>query len=240
MKVNLCVTYACQYRCKTCNIWQRTPTDELTTDELLPFIPSIGGSRWLDVTGGEIFLRDDMPIVFDAVVELATTCCPALSDQRFSHGPDRRRRRAAQPARSRRRIVTVSLDGDEALNDEVRGIRGGFRRQVATFKALRTINAIRAVLRDDAVALQRRNVPRTFAACQREIPGLELADFHLNVAQVSDHYYGNSNGNECRLHFTNWLVISRLTNVMSRIDGTPCLCSSERFSTGCASFRRAA
>ena len=34
LKLNLCLTYWCQYRCKTCNIWQRKPTDELTTDEV--------------------------------------------------------------------------------------------------------------------------------------------------------------------------------------------------------------
>ena len=45
LKVNLCVTYACQYRCKTCNIWQRTPTNELTTDELLAFISTNRGIR---------------------------------------------------------------------------------------------------------------------------------------------------------------------------------------------------
>ena len=32
----------------------------------------------------------------------------------------------------------------------------------------------------------------TFRACQRDCPGLEPADFHLNVAQLSDHYYGNA------------------------------------------------
>src|SRR2546430_8813430 len=32
---------------------------------------------------------------------------------------------------------------------------------------------------------------RTFAACRREWPDLEPEDFHLNLAQVSEHYYGN-------------------------------------------------
>ena len=38
-------------------------------------------------------------------------------------------------------IVTVSLDGDEALNDEIRGIKGGYRRQVETFRRLRGVRA---------------------------------------------------------------------------------------------------
>ena len=37
--------------------------------------------------------------------------------------------------RKERLIVTVSTDGDEAMNDEIRGIDGGWRRQIETFLA---------------------------------------------------------------------------------------------------------
>ena len=67
LKINLCVTYACQYRCKTCNIWQRKPTNELTRDELLSFVDKNRDAHWLDITGGEIFLRKDILDIFDAV-----------------------------------------------------------------------------------------------------------------------------------------------------------------------------
>ena len=66
LKLNLCLTYWCQYKCKTCNIWQRTPDNELTTDELLAFVARNRGVAWLDVTGGEIFLRKDIHEIFDA------------------------------------------------------------------------------------------------------------------------------------------------------------------------------
>ena len=38
LKLNLCLTYWCQYKCKTCNIWQRKPTDELTTAEIAALV----------------------------------------------------------------------------------------------------------------------------------------------------------------------------------------------------------
>jgi radical SAM protein with 4Fe4S-binding SPASM domain len=85
----------------------------------------------------------------------------------------------------------VSLDGDERLNDEIRGIKGGFKRQIETFKALRRIPGIVPVL---GVTMSSYNVGRfaeTFAACARECPGLTIDDVHLNVAQVSGHYYDN-------------------------------------------------
>jgi MoaA/NifB/PqqE/SkfB family radical SAM enzyme len=93
-------------------------------------------------------------------------------------------------------VVTVSLDGDEALNDEIRGIRGGYRRQVATFTALRRLPGVTAVL---GLTLSRRNVrevPRIFDAVRADCPGLSIADLHVNVAQRSSHYYGTAPADE--------------------------------------------
>ena len=68
LKLNFCLTYWCQYRCKTCNIWQRKPTDELTTDEVIALVRENPGITWADLTGGEIFLRPDIDEILDAVV----------------------------------------------------------------------------------------------------------------------------------------------------------------------------
>src|SRR5215212_1755739 len=68
LKLNLCRTYWCQYRCKTCNIWQRKPTDELTTDEIVTLVRENPDVNWVDLTGGEIFLRRDIDDIFDAIV----------------------------------------------------------------------------------------------------------------------------------------------------------------------------
>lgn len=191
-KVNLCLTYWCQYRCRTCNIWQRKPVDELTTDEVLAFVRQNPHITWADLTGGEIFLRSDIEDVFDAIVagwsRLAVLHFPTngfLTD-RIVAGVHRLAGRG--PART---IVTVSLDGDEALNDEVRGIKGGFRRQIATFKALRAIRGVTTVLGMTLSSYNVGRVAETFDACARECPGLTIDDLHLNVAQVSGHYYDN-------------------------------------------------
>jgi MoaA/NifB/PqqE/SkfB family radical SAM enzyme len=193
LKLNFCLTYWCQYKCKTCNIWQRKPTDELTTDEIVAFVRENPHVNWVDLTGGEIFLRRDIDEIFDAILNgwsrLALLHFPTNGFQtdRIVASAERiaRRRRA-------RTIVTVSVDGDEALNDEIRGIKGGFRRQLETFRALRRIPGVEVAL---GMTLSSHNVgafERTFAACARECPGLTVDDVHLNVAQQSAHYYGNS------------------------------------------------
>jgi radical SAM protein with 4Fe4S-binding SPASM domain len=199
MKLNFCLTYRCQYRCHTCNIWQRKPSDELTTEEIISFISRNPNITWADLTGGEIFLRADIEEILEAIVtgwrRLAILHFPTngfLTD-RIVRGVERIARRG--PAQV---IVTVSVDGDEQLNDRVRGIQGGFRRQIETLNALRRIRGIATVV---GVTLSRHNAGRfaeTFQACVRECPGLTINDVHLNVAQTSAHYYGNADSPDVR------------------------------------------
>src|SRR3954463_9041721 len=193
LKLNLCLTYWCQYRCKTCNIWQRKPTDELTTDEIVALVRENPNVNWVDLTGGEIFLRRDIDEIFDAVLSgwsrLAILHFPTNGFQTERIVQSVGRIAGRGPART---VVTVSVDGDESLNDEIRGIKGGFRRQMETFRALREIPGIVTAL---GVTLSTHNLgqfERTFAACAREHPGLTVDDVHLNVAQRSTHYYGNA------------------------------------------------
>jgi radical SAM protein with 4Fe4S-binding SPASM domain len=199
VKLNLCLTYWCQYRCRTCNIWQRKPEDELTTAELLALVRENPDVTWVDLTGGEIFLRPDIDAIFEAIV----TGWPRLALLHFPTNGFLTARIVSSVERIAGRgpaltVVTVSVDGDEQTNDEIRGIRGGFKRQVETFNALRRIPGIRTVF---GVTLSTYNLgqfARTFDACARECPGLTIDDVHLNVAQVSGHYYGNSESSGVR------------------------------------------
>ncbi len=69
LKLNLCLTYWCQYKCKTCNIWRRKPSDELTTEEIVALVRENPHVTWVDLTGGEIFLRRDIDDIFEAIVD---------------------------------------------------------------------------------------------------------------------------------------------------------------------------
>lgn len=193
LKLTLAVTYWCQYRCATCNIWQRKPQDELTTDEILTFVAKNRDFSWVDVTGGEIFLRPDIAEVLEAMAaswrRLAVLHFPTngfLTDRIVAATRTIARRRRGPAI-----IVTVSVDGDEALNDEIRGIRGGFKQQMATVRGLQAIPGVRVAI---GMTLSARNagaVERTFDACAAACPGLSRRDLHVNAMQLSDHFYGN-------------------------------------------------
>lgn len=193
LKLNLCLTYWCQYKCKTCNIWQRKPSDELTAEEITALVRENPNVTWADLTGGEIFLRRDIDDIFEAMVtgwpRLAILHFPTNGFQTDRIVRSVERIAGRGPART---VVTVSVDGDETLNDEIRGVKGGYRRQMETFTAIRRIPGIAAAL---GVTLSTYNLgqfERTFAAWARECPGLTMHDVHLNVAQRSGHYYGNA------------------------------------------------
>lgn len=193
LKINFAVTYWCQYQCKTCNIWKMQPRDELSTEELIKIFDRNNWMSWLDIMGGEIFLRRDI----DEVLRHIADRCRHLVVLHFATNGYLTDKIVATCEKLARKgiprfIVTVSLDGPESLNDEIRGIKGGYKRQIETFNALRKIRSLHPVLGMTISRLNAGRFEETFAACARDCPGLTISDFHLNLMQVSSHYYSNA------------------------------------------------
>lgn len=64
-KINLSMTYDCNLECKTCFIWQNPKKKEISTEEWQGFFRKTGNDlHWLSVSGGEPFLRKDIPDLF--------------------------------------------------------------------------------------------------------------------------------------------------------------------------------
>ena len=191
-KLTFCVTYWCNYKCKTCNIWQRKPKDELTLDEIREFFQNSTKFNWIDFTGGEVWLRKD----FIGIVEAAIANCRNLV---MIHFPTNgyltkqieRGVREIMKMRPPKLTVTVSTDGDEAVNDYVRGVEGGWRRQIETYKRLHAIPGVKVFLGMTVSSLNAGHYDKAFAAAKAECSWLEPTDFHMNVVHESGHYYGN-------------------------------------------------
>jgi radical SAM protein with 4Fe4S-binding SPASM domain len=195
-KLTFCLTFWCNYRCQTCNIWKMKPRDELTLDEIRRFFERSGRFLWVDLTGGEVTLRKDFIDVCHAVID----GCPELLLLHFptnGYLTDKvvaaARAITTRPGRKPEKvIITVSTDGDEKTNDEIRGIEGGWRRQLETFKQLREIPGVDAVLGMTLSAANVDHYPVAFAAAQREVPDLRHDEFHVNIVHESPHYLGNT------------------------------------------------
>ena len=198
-KLLLGLTYWCNSACLTCNIWKRKPENELSLSEIETFFQKNNHFSWVNLTGGEIFLRSDLP----EILETTLTECKDLCLLNFATNglqPKRTERILAEmPTHpTSKTIVTMSVDGTQKINDKIRGVKGNFKKSVETFRRIRALD------RDDlsvyfGVTLSNYNAGQldvTYEALQREVPTLRREDIHINVAQQSSHYYGNADEEE--------------------------------------------
>lgn len=191
-KLTFVTTYWCNYRCQTCNIWKRQPKNELTLEEIDRFFSRSNRFNWIDFTGGEVWIRKDFP---DIVVSAIRHCrnlvlvhfpTNGYMTAQIVSGVER-----ILEQKPRKLIITVSTDGDEAVNDEVRGKKGGWRRQIETYKQLHVMPGVEVVLGMTLSSLNVDQYDRAFAAAKEECPWLTPRDFHVNVYHESAHYYEN-------------------------------------------------
>ena len=195
-KLTYAITYWCNYKCEMCNIWKMAPRNEMSLNEIQTFFRKSREFYWVDLTGGEVSLRKDFVDICQTVIDN----CPNLIILHFptnGYLPDKTIDNVRQISRMapEKLIITVSTDGDEVTNDRIRGIPGGWRRQIETFKRLREIPGVQTVL---GMTLSKSNVqhfPVAFDAVKKEFPDLTYTDYHVNIVHESNHYFHNNNLN---------------------------------------------
>jgi radical SAM protein with 4Fe4S-binding SPASM domain len=194
-KITCAVTYRCNSRCHTCRVWRKEdPREEMDLAEIERFFRASSEIAWMDLTGGEPFLRDDFVEICGAAIlhcrRLYLLHFPTngLLVDRVASGV-----RDILELRPNRLIVSVSVDGPRDLHDEIRGGRGFFDRAVETLRRLRAMSSRRFHVYP-GMTLSERNlgqVDATLEALARELPGFAPDDLHVNIAQVSPHVYDN-------------------------------------------------
>lgn len=202
-RVILMLTGRCPHRCRVCGVWKTPPPPDPTLDELERFFRANRFS-WVNLTGGEIVLREDLPAVMGllgsgpvrpAVVTFPTTGHRPEAAVKAVH--------AALAAGIPRLYVTVSFDGPPAVHDALRGREGAFQRAAETFRRLRDVERIHARrfrvipgLTLSAPLLERRADPAAALAAELGLAGPE--GIHLNLAHTSSHYYSNRDDENLR------------------------------------------
>ena len=143
LNVTVSVTDRCNSRCRTCNIWRKTPGEELSAQELDRVFQSLGHAPyWFTFSGGEPFLRRDLEDLCQSAYE---RCRPAIlniptNGLLYKTIPAR----VAEIARrcpDSQLIVNLSLDGVGQRHDEIRNVPGNFDRAMDTFRDLKAIDA---------------------------------------------------------------------------------------------------
>lgn len=196
-KMTFAITYKCQSRCLTCNIWQRKPVGELTIDEIREFARKNGYFKWLEITGGEPFLDSDIVEIVKAFVEnskklfILTMPTNSLCNQEMLAGKLKQILDMGIPKVS----ITLSLDGNRELHDKIRGIPGNFDRVMTMARRLKELQKeyknLFFVFGYTMSRLNQGHLEETINDVIKELPWATANNFHVNVGQLSGMYYGN-------------------------------------------------
>jgi len=140
MNLTISVSYRCNSRCKTCNVWQR-PNDDFTIEEYDKTFASVGrAAYWFTFSGGEPTLRKDLPEMVESAYR---HCRPGIINIPTNGIQDKiipaRIERVLQAAPTSDVIVNLSLDGIGEKHDSVRGVKGNFERAMRTYAGLKAL-----------------------------------------------------------------------------------------------------
>lgn len=195
MKLSLMLTYNCNAKCLTCNIWQvKDHSRDLTFEELDRLFTKSNNFSWIDLTGGEIFLRKDILDISHLILDR----CKNLYLFHFATNGFVQERtvqtvEAILNRKPKKFLVTVSLDGDKEHHDKIRGVPNGFEKTLDTYRELRKFNDNRfhVFLGMTLSDHNHDQFQKTYEAVRDVIPQVSYDDFHVNIAQTSEHFYKN-------------------------------------------------
>lgn len=133
------ITRRCTLRCKTCFVdLDDRQQEELSLEELKKIASYFDRLLWLDIGGGEPFLRKDLV----EIVRLFNVPCIGVPTNGFDPPlvrakVEEMRRKTAAELR-----IDVSIDGFQQTNDEMRG-PGAYACALETLRLLKTVGGIR-------------------------------------------------------------------------------------------------
>lgn len=143
------VTYRCNAKCAMCKIWENDAGPELTIEQIREiFDDSLlsNSVEFINVTGGECFLRDDLVELIKIWVEK----CPSL----ISIGIASNGFMTSRIVKTVERMVSAvlpsnvfltigfSFDGVGSVHDRVRRVPGGFERVCQTVQEMKKLERL--------------------------------------------------------------------------------------------------
>ncbi|HEX8731749.1 MAG TPA: radical SAM protein [Ktedonobacterales bacterium] len=140
VNITVSVSYRCNSRCKTCNVWL-LPNDDLTLEEWDRSFESLGRAPyWFTFSGGEPTLRKDLP---DMVASAYRHCRPGIINIPTNGIQDKiipgRVEQILAACPDSEVVINLSLDGVGENHDRVRGVKGNFERAMRTYAGLKDL-----------------------------------------------------------------------------------------------------
>lgn len=140
LTMTVSVTFNCNSRCKTCNIWKKKAKD-LSLKKFDLIFKSLGkGPFWFTVSGGEPFLKEDIVEICQSIYK---RCQPNIiniptNGLLYKIIPGRVQQIVESCPKSAI-VVNLSIDGIGNRHDEIRGVPGNWDKAMNTYNALRKL-----------------------------------------------------------------------------------------------------
>jgi len=139
--LTISVSYNCNSRCKTCNIWKKKAKD-LSGEEYEKIFKKLGrGVFWVTLSGGEPFLRKDLDLIASSLYK---HCRPKIinipTNGLLGIYVAEKAECIARSCPESQVVVNLSLDGIGKKHDEIRGVPDNFARAMVAYNSLGKIN----------------------------------------------------------------------------------------------------
>lgn len=140
INLTLNVSYRCNSKCLTCNVWRRKVKD-LTLDEWEIVFKNIGFNPfWLILSGGEPFLRKDLvEIVKLSIKYLKPNVINIPTNGLLWQIIPDTVEKILKIAKNSVVIINFSIDGIRGEHDKIRGVKSNFHKLIKSYERLKLL-----------------------------------------------------------------------------------------------------
>ncbi len=188
--LNFAVTYRCNSRCLSCGIWKtdekNAVKDELSVKKIKKIFSQFKNLEMISLTGGEPFLRKDiLDIVKSIKADNINISTNGLLQERIIESCEEIVKLPFKSAG-----ISVSIDAIGNKNDQLRGVKGAYKKSIETIKGLKEIGKKnKKLVIGISNTISKGNIEDVL-----EVYGLSKklnVVFSTRLAQTSDLFYKN-------------------------------------------------
>jgi MoaA/NifB/PqqE/SkfB family radical SAM enzyme len=203
VNVTFSVTRRCQSRCRTCLIWKNCgdghTSRDIDIDTIERLFRSIGWTYFFNVSGGEPFLREDLPEIIrlaarhmrPAVIHIPTN---ALMPERIALATEEILQIIATEAPGTVLTIKPSFDGIGSAHDEIRGVPGNFQRLLETLDRLKQLRERHGNLHLGVGTVVSRFNQHQLASIMEYADGLGIDTYINEVAEEREEFFNLGTG----------------------------------------------
>lgn len=178
----IAITYQCNSRCVMCNIWQYKGPAPLPAEEYLKLPSSL---RSVNISGGEATLRSDIAQVMANIKKAAPKVRFKISHNGFAPQLFKKRMLEVLEHIDKKDIgIVVSIDGLEQMQEQVRRIPQGFKKNMETIEICRELG-----LTDITIAFTAGDYNIHQLMDMYELSKKIKTEFTVAALHNSDHYF---------------------------------------------------